>query len=155
MFSKSRLYAESYDPWSLHTVPGYSHVLHAVCGLHQYQSLIVPKLHLHEVSSNWHVNMFEVLRVTCGVHSVWILFVKALWRCTTIILPVVLYGCKTSPLTLREERRGCVITGCWREYLDRRGMKWRNLHNEELHDRVEEDDRGKARSMNGGEEEWV
>jgi hypothetical protein len=35
----------------------------------------------------------------------------------TIILPVVLYGCKTCSLTLREE-----VTG-----------DWRKLHNEELH----------------------
>jgi hypothetical protein len=29
-----------------------------------------------------------------------------------IILPVVLYGCETWSLTLREEHRGCLRTGC-------------------------------------------
>jgi hypothetical protein len=38
----------------------------------------------------------------------------------TIILPVVLYGCETWSLTLREEHR---LTG-----------EWGKLHNEELHD---------------------
>jgi hypothetical protein len=42
----------------------------------------------------------------------------------TIILPVVLYGCETWSLTLREEHRlGCLRTGCLGEYLDLRGMK--------------------------------
>jgi hypothetical protein len=41
----------------------------------------------------------------------------------TITLPVVLYGCKTWSLTLREERRlRDEVTG-----------EWRKLHNEELH----------------------
>jgi hypothetical protein len=56
----------------------------------------------------------------------------------TIILPVVLYGCKTWSLTLREEHR-------WRVFENRvlgriSGPKrdevtggWRKLHNEELH----------------------
>ena len=39
--------------------------------------------------------------------------------CRTIILPVVLYGCETWSLTLREERRLRV---------------WRKLHNEERND---------------------
>jgi hypothetical protein len=30
----------------------------------------------------------------------------------TIILPVVLYGCETWSLALREEHRGCLRTGC-------------------------------------------
>jgi hypothetical protein len=55
----------------------------------------------------------------------------------TIILPAVLYGCKTWSLTLREEYRLTVF-----EYRVRRifGPKrdevtegWRKLHNEELH----------------------
>jgi hypothetical protein len=32
--------------------------------------------------------------------------------CKTIILPVVLYGCETWSLTLREEHRVCLRTGC-------------------------------------------
>jgi hypothetical protein len=57
----------------------------------------------------------------------------------TIILPVVLYGCETWSLTLREEQRLSVfenrvlrrIFGPKRE--EARG-EWRRLHNEELND---------------------
>jgi hypothetical protein len=57
----------------------------------------------------------------------------------TIILPVVLYGCETWSLTLREEHR----LGVFENRMLRRifGPKrdevtgeWRKLHNEELHD---------------------
>ena len=56
-----------------------------------------------------------------------------------ILLPVVLYGCRTWWLTLREERRLRVfenrvlrrIFGPNRDELTR---KWRKLHNEELND---------------------
>jgi hypothetical protein len=55
----------------------------------------------------------------------------------TIILPVVLYGCETWSLTLREERRlrvfeNRVLRGIFG--LERDGVteKWRKLHNEEL-----------------------
>jgi hypothetical protein len=56
----------------------------------------------------------------------------------TILLPVVLYGCETLSLTLREEHRFRVfenrvlrrIFGPKRDEV-RRG--WRKLHNEELH----------------------
>jgi hypothetical protein len=59
--------------------------------------------------------------------------------CKTIISPVVLYGCETWSLTLREERR----LGVFEDRILRRifGLKrdevtqeWRKLHNEELHD---------------------
>jgi len=57
----------------------------------------------------------------------------------TIILPVVLYGCETWSLTLREERRLRVfdnrvlrrIFGPERDEITR---EWRTLHNEELND---------------------
>jgi hypothetical protein len=57
----------------------------------------------------------------------------------TIILPVVLYGCETWSLTLREEHRMRVfensmlrrIFGSKKEKVMRR---WRKLHEEELHD---------------------
>jgi len=57
----------------------------------------------------------------------------------TIVLPVVLYGCETWSLTLREERRLRVFE---KRVLRRRlGPKrdevteeWRRLHNEELYD---------------------
>jgi hypothetical protein len=56
-----------------------------------------------------------------------------------IILPVVLYGCETLSLTLREEHR----LRMFENKVPRRilGLKrdgvtgeWRKLHNEELHD---------------------
>jgi hypothetical protein len=44
----------------------------------------------------------------------------------TVILPVVLYGYKTWPLTLREEHRLRVFENrVLKEYLDLRGMRWR------------------------------
>ena len=57
----------------------------------------------------------------------------------TIILPVLLYGCETWSLTLREERRLRVlenrvlrgIFGCKRDEVI---GEWRKLHNEELND---------------------
>ena len=59
----------------------------------------------------------------------------------TVILPVILYGCETWSLTLREERRLRVfenrvfrrILGPKRDEVTR---KWRKLHNEELKDLV-------------------
>jgi hypothetical protein len=59
--------------------------------------------------------------------------------CKTIILPVVLYGCETWSLTLREEHRLGVsenmvlrkIFGPKRYEVTR---EWRKLHNEELHE---------------------
>ena len=56
----------------------------------------------------------------------------------TIILPVVLYGCETWSLTLREKRKLRVFENMvLREYLDRREEEtgeWRRLHSEELND---------------------
>jgi len=57
----------------------------------------------------------------------------------TIILPIVVYGCETWFLTLREERRLRVfenrvlrrIFGAKRDEVTR---EWRKLHNEELND---------------------
>ena len=56
-----------------------------------------------------------------------------------IILPVVLYGCETWPLTLREEHRLRVFeNGVLRRIFGpkRDGVtgEWRKLHNEELND---------------------
>ena len=55
------------------------------------------------------------------------------------MLPVVLYGCESWSLTLREEQRRRVIdTGVLREIFgskrDEVTGKWRKLHNEELYD---------------------
>jgi hypothetical protein len=57
----------------------------------------------------------------------------------TIILPVVLYGCETWSLTLREEYRLGVFENRVLKMifgLKRDGVtgEWRKLHNEELHD---------------------
>jgi hypothetical protein len=49
----------------------------------------------------------------------------------TIILPVILYGCETWSLTLREEHRLRRIFGPKRDEVI---GGWRKLHNEELHD---------------------
>jgi hypothetical protein len=56
----------------------------------------------------------------------------------TIILPVVLYGCETWSLTLREEHRLRVFENrvLRRKFGPKRGEvtgEWRKLHNEELH----------------------
>jgi hypothetical protein len=56
----------------------------------------------------------------------------------TIILPVVLYGCETWSLTLREEHRlrvfeNRVLRRIFVRKKDDVTGKWRKLHNEELH----------------------
>jgi hypothetical protein len=56
----------------------------------------------------------------------------------TIILPVVLYGCETWSLTLREERRlrafeNGVLRRIFGPKRDEETGGWRKLHNEELH----------------------
>jgi len=58
----------------------------------------------------------------------------------TIILPVVLYGCETWSLTLREERRlrlfeNRVLRRVFGPKKDEVTGEWRKLHNEELRDR--------------------
>jgi hypothetical protein len=57
----------------------------------------------------------------------------------TIILPVVLYGCETWSLTLREERRlqvfeNRVLGRVFGPKRDKVTGEWRKLHNEELRD---------------------
>jgi len=57
----------------------------------------------------------------------------------TIILPVVLYGCKTWSLTLREERKlrvfgNMVLSRIFGTRRDEETVEWRRLHNEELND---------------------
>jgi hypothetical protein len=56
----------------------------------------------------------------------------------TIILPVVLYGCETWSLTLREEHRlrvfeNRVLRRIFGPKRDDNTGEWRKLHNEELH----------------------
>ena len=50
------------------------------------------------------------------------------------LLPVVLYGCETWSLTLREERRLGVLRRVFRPKRDEVTGEWRKLHNEELSD---------------------
>jgi len=57
----------------------------------------------------------------------------------TIILPLVLYGCETWSLNLREERRlrvfeNRVLRGIFGSKRDEVTGEWRKLHNEELND---------------------
>jgi hypothetical protein len=57
----------------------------------------------------------------------------------TVILPVVLYGCETWSLTLREESRlevleNRVLGRIFGPERDEVTGEWRKLHNEELHD---------------------
>jgi hypothetical protein len=57
----------------------------------------------------------------------------------TIILPVVLYGCETWSLTLRDERRlrgfeNSVLRRVFGPKKDEVTGQWRKLHNEELSD---------------------
>ena len=57
----------------------------------------------------------------------------------TIIVPVVLYGCETWSLTLREERRlrvfeDRVLRTIFGPKRDEVTVEWRKLHNEELND---------------------
>ena len=57
----------------------------------------------------------------------------------TIILPMVLYGCETWSLTLREERRlmvfeNRVLRKVYGPKRDEVTGEWRRLHNEELND---------------------
>ena len=57
----------------------------------------------------------------------------------TIILPVVLYGCETWSLAMREERRPRVLkNGVLRRTFGPKGDEvkgeWRKLHNEEVND---------------------
>ena len=57
----------------------------------------------------------------------------------TIIVPVVLYGCETWSLTLREERKlrvfeNRVLRRIFGPRRDEVTREWRRLHNEELND---------------------
>jgi hypothetical protein len=65
--------------------------------------------------------------------------VKKLRIYKTIIFPVVLYGCETWSLTLREEHRlrvfeNRVLRRIFSRKRDEVMGEWRTLHNKELHD---------------------
>ena len=60
-------------------------------------------------------------------------------RTRNIILPVVVYGCETWSLTLREERslrvfENRVLRRIFGRKRDEVTKEWRKLHNEELND---------------------
>ena len=62
----------------------------------------------------------------------------------TVILSVVLYGCETWSLTLREERKlrvfeNMVLRRIFGPRRDEVTGEWRRLHNEELHSPAYED----------------
>jgi hypothetical protein len=73
--------------------------------------------------------------------------------CRNTSLPVVLYGCGTWSLTLKEERRGwCVRIGRWVGYFGLRGTtagEWRKLHNEKFNDIIRLNEMGGACSTYG------
>jgi hypothetical protein len=52
----------------------------------------------------------------------------------TTILPLVLYGCETLSLTLREKHRLGMLRRIFGPKRDEVKGEWRKLHNEELHD---------------------
>ena len=59
--------------------------------------------------------------------------------CKTLILPVVLYGCETWPLTLREVYKlrvleSTAIRKVFGPKRDEVTREWRTLHNEEIND---------------------
>jgi hypothetical protein len=81
-----------------------------------------------------------------------------------IILPVVLYGCETLSLTLREEHRlrvfeNRMLRRIFRPNRDEVMGEWRKFHNEELRDLYSSPSimriMGGPCSTNGGEEERV
>jgi hypothetical protein len=86
----------------------------------------------------------------------------------TIILPMVLYGCETWSLTVREEHKlrmfeNRVLRRIFAPKRDRVMGWWRKLHNEELHNlysspsiiEVEKDEVGWTCGTNGREEERI
>jgi hypothetical protein len=69
----------------------------------------------------------------------YVLWSIRVYRTTSIILPVVLHGCETWSLTLREEQRlrvleNRVLRRIFGSKRDGATGEWRRLHNEELND---------------------
>jgi hypothetical protein len=70
------------------------------------------------------------------IFSLSVSYKKLRLKCTTVILPVVLYGCETWSFSLREEYR---LRICEKRVLRIFGPKregdesWRKLHSDELH----------------------
>ena len=85
---------------------------------------------------------------SCGIYGITLPFIALSFRIIglktgislrTIILPVVLYGCETWSITLREERRlrvfeNRVLRRVFGPKRDEVTGEWRKLHNEEFRD---------------------
>jgi len=74
-----------------------------------------------------------------AAHKRFIIIFKFISLYRTITLPVVLYGCETWSLTLREERKlrvfeNMVLRRIFGSRRDEVTEEWRRLHNEELKD---------------------
>ena len=94
------------------------------------------------------ISLFSYIFIIACCHSVQNLLSSRLlskslkikiYRTTCIILPVVLYGCETWSLILREERKltvfeNKVLRRIFRPRSDEVTGEWRRLHNEELND---------------------
>ena len=82
-----------------------------------------------------HVGVLTIYKILL-IYMLYICWIK-IYR--TIILPIVLYGCETWSLTLREEHRLWVSENrvLRRIFVPKRDAvtgEWRKLHNEELSD---------------------
>jgi len=94
-----------------------------------------------ETCRSWHLirNAFcNIFYCNAISEFCWLLKIRNLRKCT-IILPVVLYGCETWSLTLREERKlsvfeNKVLRRIFGPRRDEVTGEWRILHNEELND---------------------
>jgi len=78
----------------------------------------------------------------------------------TIILPLVLYGCETWSLTLREERRlrvlgNRVLRRIFGSKRDEATGEWRKLHNEELNDLYSSPNINIVRAMKSRRMRWA
>jgi len=99
--------------------------------------MVVPMVLMNSVSvSKKTASPLEILVGWCGVGSCGWLLCE---RTTKAILPVVLYGCETWSLTLREERKlsvfeNLVLRRIFGPRRDEVTGEWRRLRNEELND---------------------
>ena len=84
-------------------------------------------------------NLMYKYLYSCNITILYIIYVEGIKIYTTIILPVILYGCETWSLTLRDERRlrvfeNRVLRRVFGPERDEVTQEWRKLHNEELSD---------------------
>ena len=84
-------------------------------------------------------NLMYKYLYSCNITILYIIYVEGIKIYRTIILPVILYGCETWSLTLRDERRlrmfeNRVLRRVFGPKRDEVTEEWRKLHNEELND---------------------